>query len=284
MSEIRQTVFVIPLPLMIAERIGGRQDLAMSTTLTRSSLEQESVLRTGAVDVAITAMDNVIGWNRRGGDFVIIGQIEQTTPLTLWGGPSAREISDLAGARLAVDAADSGFAIALRALLNRYEIREERCSWLPLGGVKQRCEALLAGRCDATLLGPPFDGFALRAGCHLLMDIQASWPEFPGQGIVARKTTIRDRAAALRKYLEIIGASLSWANENKERAMDFLVQAQLPHAAAQAMLRTLARDLHPSQAGIDLLIQMRSELDLLDGPAPNYASLVDQSLLPGNLG
>ncbi|WP_426441437.1 ABC transporter substrate-binding protein [Bradyrhizobium genosp. P] len=235
------------------------------------------------MDVAITAMDNVIAWNRRGGDFIIIGQIEQTTPLTLWGGPSVREISEVAGARLAVDAADSGFAIALRALLKRHRIPDQHCSWLPLGGVKQRSEALLAGRCDATLLGPPFDDLVLRAGCHALTDLQESWQQFPGQGIVARKTTIQDHAAALRKYLEIIGASLSWANEHKERAMNVLVEAQLPPTAAQAMLRTAARDLRPSPAGIDLLIQMRSELNLLDGPAPNYASLVDQSLLPRKL-
>ncbi|OAF07252.1 ABC transporter substrate-binding protein [Bradyrhizobium neotropicale] len=279
MAAIRQTVFVMPLPLIIADRISVGKDLAISTTLTQSSLEQERDLRSDAVDVAVTAMDNILAWNRRGGDFVILGQIEQTTPLTLWAAPSVRTIAELATARLAVDAADSGFVIVLRAFLKQQGIEEERCSWLPLGGVKQRYEALLAGRCDATMLGPPFDDLARQSGCHALLDVQASWPQFPGQGIVARKATMRNRRATLRKYIEAVETSLSWIHENRERALDVLVEAQVPQVAARAMLRTAADDLRPTTAGVDLLIQMRSELGLLDGIAPDYKSLVDVTLL-----
>jgi hypothetical protein len=64
--------------------------------LTRSSDQQFEELRDGLRDVAVTAMDNVIHWNRRqgGGDFRIVAQVEADTGNTLVAAPGIGSIAE----------------------------------------------------------------------------------------------------------------------------------------------------------------------------------------------
>jgi ABC-type nitrate/sulfonate/bicarbonate transport system substrate-binding protein len=279
LTTIRQTVFVMPTALGVAERAGLMGDLEVTTTFTQSSRDQESLLASGGADLAITAMDNIVAWNERGGDFSVLGQIERTTPLTLFARVPISHIRDLAAARVAVDASDSGFAIPLRALLQRNEVTIPNEAWLPLGGVRQRFEALLAGNCDATLLGPPFDVFAEKSGLIPLVEIQKIWPDFPGQGIVAARETIKAKRTALLRYLSVMQAGLDWAFANPEKVLEQLLNASIPQSAAWSILRSGPTDLVPRRTGIELLINTRVELGLMEPSVLSYDMLVDLSLV-----
>ena len=93
----------------------------------------------------------------------------QTTPLGIHARGDVESLADLAGCRFAVDAPDNGFALIAKRLLRDAGVEVD---YVVVGGVRERLDALLGGQVDATLLGPPFDklaekaGFAARGGCQ----------------------------------------------------------------------------------------------------------------------
>jgi len=251
MSHSLNVMWFVPQPLaMLAAQAPGATGIRASRTT--SSDVQFAALAAGESDVVVTAMDNVIGWNRRPGpkDFRVVAQVERTTSLALFAAPGRSKMTDLRGASLLVDAPDNGFVIALRAMLREAGIDEQGCRFVPAGGVMERYAALLAGGGDATLLGPPFTNQAAEAGLTQIASVQETWPAFPGQGIVMRK------ACAAR---ERVGA---WLRELDQ---------------ARRQLGDLS-SLRPPAEGIAVLTAHRRLLGL-SGAEDTYANIVDASLL-----
>jgi len=230
-------------------------------------------------DAVVTAMDNIFAWNRRPGprDFCILAQIEKTTPLQLYGRPGLRQLTDLRGTKLLVDAPGNGFVIALLAMLRTAGLRSDEYRLIEAGGVKERLDALLAGEGDATLLGSPFDALAKAAGQVLIDSVQDRYPAFPGQGIIVSRS-------ALPRFREQLGQWLTALNETCHRASvdpDAVKTglAQVTGNDPSMMFGVLPATLKPSRPGFDLLIAMRRELGL-PGSEDSYDELVDAVLLP----
>lgn len=249
-------MWFVPHPL--AELAGQAPGAtAIQATRNPSSDAQFEALVAGEVDAVVTAMDNVIGWNRRPGpqDFRVVAQVERTTPLALIAAPGRKSIADLRGANLLVDSMDNGFVIALRAMLREAGIEENACRFTPAGGVTERYEALLAGRGDATLLGQPFVRQAVDAGLIQIASVQQSYPTFPGQGIVMRQSSpTRER----------IGAWLHELEQARRHIQD-------------------PDSLRPTIDGVKMLIEHRRLLGLAGGE-DTYTTIVDASLLDRFLG
>jgi len=256
MSSPINVMWFVPQPLAV---LAGQAPGATAIQVSRnpSSDAQFEALVAGEVDAVVTAMDNVIGWNRRPGpkDFRVVAQVERTTPLALIAAPGRKSMADLRGANLLVDAVDNGFVIALRAMLREAGIDENACRFTPAGGVTERYEALLAGSGDATLLGQPFAKQAAEAGLMQIASVQQAYPAFPGQGIVMRQASpARER----------IGA---WLRELEQARR----QIQDPDS------------LRPTAEGVGLLIEHRRLLGL-PGGGDTYTNIVDASLLDVFLG
>ena len=251
MTHPIKLMWFVPQPLAV---LAGQAPGASVIQASRnpSSDAQFDALVAGEADAVVTAIDNVIGWNRRAGprDFRVVAQVERTTPLALIGAPGRKRMSDLRGANLLVDAIDNGFVIALRAMLRDAGIDENACRLTPAGGVTERYDAVLAGRGDATLLGQPFARLAVEAGLVQIASVQQAYPAFPGQAIVMRQASpARER----------IGA---WLNELEQARR----QMQDPDS------------LRPSPEGIALLTAQRRLLGLAGGE-DTYTNIVDASLL-----
>ncbi len=153
----------LPLAVLAGQAPGAT---AIQASRNPSSDAQFKALVAGEVDAVVSAIDNVIGWNRRLGpkDFRVVAQVEPTTPLALVAAPDRKSVADLRGANLLVDAVDNGFVIALQAMSREAGIDENGCGFTPAGGVTEQYQALLDGRGDATLLGQPFATQAAEAG------------------------------------------------------------------------------------------------------------------------
>jgi ABC-type nitrate/sulfonate/bicarbonate transport system substrate-binding protein len=211
----------------------------------------------GRADAVVTAMDNVMDWNLRAGprDLRIVAQLERTTPLTLVGQKRRAGPEDLRGATILVDAPRNGFIVALRAMLAESGVGPQAYALEPVGGVQERFEALVKGRGDATLLGPPFDAMALEAELVRISTVQERYPAFPGQGLVVS-------AAAMGRLRPALSAWL--------RALDM---------ARERMGSDAPASLRPDRAGVQLLIEQRRQVGL-PGAETSYEQLVDDSLLP----
>lgn len=238
---------------------------AIKGTATRGSDEQFDNLVAGECDAAVTAMDNVFAWNRRPGpgDFCIVAQIERTTPLVVMARPGIRSMAELKGASLLVDAPGNGFVIALRALLAAADLVPTDYRFVEAGGVRERLDALLDGRGDATLLGPPFDQIAQAAGQHVLATVQDRYPTFPGQGLVVSRSALPRFEQTLLRWLRALDGACHQAAVAPEDVCGAMQHVSGLDAATVAKLqRSIPSTLQPDREGVELLIAMRRALQL----------------------
>lgn len=163
-----------PSVLLDLARSTGRLDehrLDVSEVAVTSSPAQFRDLLVGDLDVALTSPDNVLAYrfepaNPLGGlaDVRIVAAVDRGMGLGLYGRPGMTA-DDLRGARVGVDVATSGFALALYALAESVGVRREEYEVVALGSTPRRLEALLAGDCAATMLNAGNELLAEREGC-----------------------------------------------------------------------------------------------------------------------
>ncbi len=147
------------------------QGLEVREVAVTSSPAQFRSLLDGELDVALTSPDNVLAYrfNPRNplgelADVRIVAAIDRGLGLGLYGRPGTTA-DDLAGARVGVDVATSGFALALYALAERLGVARDQYELVALGSTPRRLEALLAGECAATMLNAGNELIAERHGC-----------------------------------------------------------------------------------------------------------------------
>ena len=254
--------------------------LSVNGIETKSSDEQFEALMSGTTDAAVTAMDNVMDWNLRpgGGDLRIVAQIERTTPLSLVGTAATTDVRSLKDGTVLVDASANGFVVAARALLDECGLDSGSYTLKPAGGVRERCETLLAGGGDATLLGPPFDGMAVARGARVLARVNDHYPAFPGQGLVVRQSSYDRVRAHVVAWLAAMEHARAWAQTNKNAAVVRLAATGIPGPLAETLISFIPSSLVPDRDGIALLIAQRQRAGLRGGTV-NYSDLVDSDLL-----
>lgn len=256
--SLRQSHFVPPVSFLLADELGFLRSVEVVPTRTTSSAEQLRALLAGEQDLVVTAIDNLFEWTRAGADLRLVAQVEATTPLSIHASGDVESIADLAGCRFAVDAPDNGFALIAKRLLRDAGVEVH---YVVVGGVRERLEALLCGQVDATLLGPPFDQLAERAGLRRVMDVNALLPDLPGQGLVVRAEVLESTELAL--YLGALvrgveaGASMADA-----QGIELLERGAYQAAAASAW-GSRARTLAVDHRGLELLTEIRQSLDML---------------------
>ncbi|MFS2092912.1 ABC transporter substrate-binding protein [Pseudomonas sp. Pseusp11] len=277
-NTLRVTWFVPPA-IAVAASWKEPPGFHLESSRTQSSDEQYQLLCDGVVDAAVTSIDNVLHWNQRQGpeDFVVVAQMETTTPLHLIGSSTLSAPADLVGANILVDAPQNGFVIALRALLQQAGLGTGDYRLTPVGGVRERFSALIEGQGDATLLGPPFDTMAVQRGLKHIATIQDVFAGFPGQGLVVRRSVSHGNEA-LKTWIRMLQASLATVPGDTEKLKMALDSLDLPSEAVTALVNTFPSTLIPSRDGIELLIGQRALLGL-SGANVTYEQIVDCSFL-----
>ena len=269
--SLRVIEFVPPGVEAIALHLGLFDDDALELDIvrTRSSSEQRDRILSDDFDVGLTAIDNLIKWNAQGADVRLVAQVERTTVLDLVAAPGIAAISDLRGATLAVDAVDSGFAIVLQKILIDHGVPAGDYALLSVGGINERCDALVSGRATAGLLGPPWSTRAIDSGLVRLTTAEEALPALPGIGVVLRASRHAEVADRLQPYLDGLDAAVRWVAEtDRATAIEVLVAAGFDEHGAAALLDVVPKNLEPSAEGVELLYAMRRELGLLPDGAP----------------
>lgn len=274
-----RVMWFVPPAIAVAASWQMPAVLRLESSMTQSSDEQYSSLCAGEVDAVVTSIDNVMHWNRRQGpqDFVVIAQVETTTPLQLVGFLATSDPANLRGANILVDAPENGFVIALRALLKKAGLGDDDYCLTSVGGVHERFAALVAGAGNATLLGPPFDTMAVQRGLNKIATIQDVFTNFPGQGLVVRKS-VGHSNEALKAWVRILNATLTTMPDDTARLTEALELLGMPVEAVTALVNTFPETLTPSREGIELLIEQRALLGL-SGADFTYEQIVDGSFL-----
>lgn len=278
-NDTLRVMWFVPPAVAVAASWGESPGFHLESFRTQSSDEQYQMLCDGAVDAVVTSIDNVLHWNQRKGpeDFVVVAQMEATTPLHLIGSPTLSVPADLVGANILVDAPQNGFVIALRALLQQAGLATGDYRLTPVGGVQERFSALIEGQGEATLLGPPFDTMAVQRGLKHIATIQDVFAGFPGQGLVVR-ASVSHANEALKTWVRMLQASLTTVLGDTDKLEDALYSLGLPSEAVAALVDTFPSTLIPSREGIELLIGQRALLGL-PGANVTYEQIVDCTFL-----
>ena len=255
---LRQSHFVPPVSYLLAAELGFLRGVEVLPTRTPSSAEQLRALLAGEQDMVVTAIDNLFEWTRAGADVRLVAQVEQTTQLGIHAGGDVESLADLAGCRFAVDAPDNGFALIAKHLLRDAGVE---VGYVVVGGVRERLDALLGGQVDATLLGPPFDKLAEKAGMRRVVDVNALLPELPGQGLVVRAELLA--SAELERYLGALVRGVAAGESMTDAEGIELLERCGYQAAATAAWGARARTLAVDQRGLGLLTGIRRSLGML---------------------
>jgi ABC-type nitrate/sulfonate/bicarbonate transport system substrate-binding protein len=274
----------LPLPAAVIAKVRGfyePQNLRVQATSVRSSDEQFDLLASGAVQAAVTAMDNVFGWNRRGGidDLRVVAQMERSTHSVLMGAPGIRTIDHLRGGVLLVDSAENGFVVVTKAMLQDLGLEPGDYRLSVVGGVMARVDSLCNGEGDAALLVPLFEKRVFDAGGHVLMRVDELYPDFPGQGLVTRASQLSQTRAALATWLDALSEASAWARSNRAESLAMIVgETGLPHDTADQLLDAMPQSFLPRSAGLNRLVAQRTQLGLL-GAENGRSALFDPSVI-----
>lgn len=135
----------------------------VAESVVRSSREQFADLAEGRYDVILTSPDNVLRHAPKG--IRLLRGVDLGLGLSLLARPGIADPAELRGARIGVDAPDSGFALVLHEILRRSGLAATDVEIVELGTTPARARALLAGMCEATMLNAGHDILAEAAGC-----------------------------------------------------------------------------------------------------------------------
>jgi hypothetical protein len=114
---------------------------------------------------------------------------------------------------------------------------------------------------DATLLGPPFDKLAEKAGMRRVVDVNALLPELPGQGLVVRAELLESEE--LERYLRALVCGVEAGQSMAEAQGIELLENRGYQAAATAAWGTRALTLTVDRRGLELLTEIRRSLGML---------------------
>jgi len=167
-----------PSVLLAVARQTGRLAADVVAETVPSSPAQFRALLDGDLQVAMTSPDNVLAYrfspaNPLGAtaDVRIVSAVDRGMGLALYGRPGLSGAAALRGGVLGVDVPTSGFALAMYALGESLGLGRADYQLATLGSTPKRLKALLAGECDATMLGAGNELIAERAGCVALAHV-----------------------------------------------------------------------------------------------------------------
>lgn len=167
-------------------------------------------------------------------------------------------------ARWAVDAPDSAFALVLRAVVADIGgVAIENDVLVPVGGTRQRADALVAGEADGAALHPPFDRMLELQGFERLGGHAEVAPELLTVGVMAR----REDAASdvVVRYVQTCDASSAQLVAGGPSKIAEVLEAHgwdssVARAAAEAMAGPagLGADPRPTEAGLEAVARLRA--------------------------
>lgn len=234
-ATIRMGIFARSLPMLAAEAKGfyAKYNLTVQYLQVQSSTQQFQFLRDDQYDVVQTSPDNVANYRLNASnplgatiDQQMFVGFDSGQKLVLVARPGISSPADLGGKVLAVDAPNSGFAYVAYKILQGYGLeRGVDYTVLPVGGVVQRFNGLVAGQFDATLLSSGFETRAANLGYPLLDDVSAIADPYLGSAAAAKRSWLRaNRDVAVRftkAYIEATNWSFNPAN--REEAIGLLM-------------------------------------------------------------
>ena len=242
----------------------AREGLRVSLSQAPSSAAQMASLAEGRIEIAMTAIDNVIA--REEGDvFAFLGAASGGR-FSLMVAPAVKSFADLKGRTLAVDALASGYSFVLMDMLRRGGLGAADYELVSVGGSRERLAALRSGKALGALLNAPQDAAAEAEGFLKLAGAEAVG-RYQGSVGAARRDWAAAHAPTLVRYIRGYVAASDWLYEpaNRGEALAILERSARtsPENAARSydelLQGTLSRKAAMDVEGIRTVLRLRRE-------------------------
>jgi len=164
----------------------------------------------------------------------------------------------------------TGFAFVLREIVEKAGLTGDDITYLGVGGVMQRWEALKAGEQAGTLLLTPFDVIGEAIGLNVLARARDHLPAYQGVVGAARRSWAAENGEALIGYIRAYRRALAWLFDpaNRKAAEAILVE-RVPNMSPEVAAKACDIFLDPKigfdpeaaidWAGINVVLELRSK-------------------------
>jgi len=272
-------------PIFVAQENGlfAARGLKVELTPAPNSSTQIAVLRDGQIDIALTAMDNIVPYPDE--LFAFLG-LNDGGRISLVAAPGIKRVAELKDQALAVDAIASGYAFVLMEMLARGGLSPGDYLLVSVGGSRERLRALQERRARAALLNAPTDAAAEAAGFVRLASSAEVLRNYQGSVGAARRTWARQHGDALVRYIGAHLAALDWlhAPANRSEALQLLerrlgIDARGAERSYTELLAqgSLARKAALDVEGIRAVLALRSRFAPSPPPSSDPARYYDLS-------
>lgn len=220
LTALSVITFSRPLAVLAAERLGFFQEVGLDVryTITRGSVEQIRGLLAGRFDVAHTAADNVMAYNDREAAGPRVVWVEDLgLGQKLFVQPEIPNYAALRGARLGVDALDTGYAFVLQKMLALNGLDYDAYQLVSVGGTRERFQALREKAVAGGLLSAPYDTAAEDAGFRLLDPASRYFPNYPGLTVAVTEGWLSQHQDLLRRYLTALRQGMAYGADPANR-------------------------------------------------------------------
>ncbi len=241
-ATVRVGFFSTSLPLMAAEAKGffAEENIALSTFQVRSSVQMFQRVRDGLMDVAISSPDNPVNYrlnphNAVGValDVTMLFGADRGLQLSVVGRAGFADFESLRGARVGVDAPDSGFAYVLYDILARHGlVRGVDYGVVVVGGTPIRLAALRASAIDATLLNADSVVRARDEGMNVLGTVSEVASPYLGTVASARASWLAAHPDVAVGFVRAYWRGHVWAMDPANRDEAIALLRTLPNTSA----------------------------------------------------
>jgi ABC-type nitrate/sulfonate/bicarbonate transport system substrate-binding protein len=269
-DQLRISTFGLPLPILAALRQELFESRALSVEYqqTAGSTQQIRQLLAGDVDIAHTAIDNVIAYVDEGEELVSFLVLELGIAQKLVVRPEVRSYGDLAGRALGVDSLSTGYAFVLRKMLARNGLSTGSYELTSIGGSAQRAQLLVDGGISGTLLAAPHDWPVAKTGCYILDEASKYLPLYPSLTAATTKKVAAECENALTRYVDAVAQGKRWAADpdNRRDAIDLIADARsierqvAEHEYLAEIARAPVYDISQARSSIAVVRDLRREM------------------------
>src|SRR5262245_36896620 len=239
-------------PVFVAQERGlfAHERLEVTLLAAPNSAAQLADLAAGRIEIALTAMDNVVARDPKDEVFALLG-VNNGGRLNLIVTAAIQRFADLKGQRLAVDAVATGYSLVLMDMLRRGGLSAGDYELVSYGGSRERFAALRNGKAAGALLNAPQDAAAEAAGFKRLASSEETTGRYQGSVGAARRSWAAANADVLGRYTRAQVAAVDWLYGAANRAEAIaILQRRLVELSAENAARSYDELLHPERGSL----------------------------------
>ena len=219
-------------PVWVAQDRGlfARDGLTVNVTETPGSVVQWTSLAEGRSDIVITLMDNVVAYREGQGeapvtvpDAIAVMASDALLMPALMTQPDIKSYDDLRGQTLSVDAALTGLALILYALLEKGGLKPGDYQIVRTGGVLGRFEGLKRHEFAGALFNTPFSTQLEELGYRSLDTAASVMQHYQGHVVATRAGWAQENSRALQGFLRALSDAIDWLYDPTNKADAFAI-------------------------------------------------------------